>query len=287
MNDKVIVVGVDTSPRAALVLDAARTFADRLGAKVVLVSAIEGLELAAMVPPELAAWNNTTLWIELEKQTRAAMKAAAERFAAGTVIEQSVQENQPWRAITETAKKHHAALIVIGAHTYRPIERLLGTTASKVSNRAECSVLIVRQGVGFQRVAVGLDGSERAPPVLAAAQALVGERLTLVRAIQPPQEVSSEIWGKRPDEIMALLTQNAKNALEKIRGGLPDRIAAESVAKIGAPADVVLEVAQAKNAELLVIGSHGYDALDRVLGTTAGRVANQADRSVLIVKNAL
>jgi nucleotide-binding universal stress UspA family protein len=38
--------------------------------------------------------------------------------------------------------------------------------------------------------------------------------------------------------------------------------------------------------DLIVIGSHGYDALDRLLGTTAAKVVNHADRSVLVVRAA-
>lgn len=36
--------------------------------------------------------------------------------------------------------------------------------------------------------------------------------------------------------------------------------------------------------EGVVIGAHGYGGLDRVLGTTASRVVNHADRSVLVVR---
>jgi nucleotide-binding universal stress UspA family protein len=35
---------------------------------------------------------------------------------------------------------------------------------------------------------------------------------------------------------------------------------------------------------LIVIGAHGYGIVDRILGTTAGRVVNHADRSVLVVR---
>jgi nucleotide-binding universal stress UspA family protein len=35
--------------------------------------------------------------------------------------------------------------------------------------------------------------------------------------------------------------------------------------------------------DLIVIGSHGYHGLDRVLGTTAARVSNLARRNVLVV----
>jgi nucleotide-binding universal stress UspA family protein len=33
-----------------------------------------------------------------------------------------------------------------------------------------------------------------------------------------------------------------------------------------------------------VIGCHGYSGLDRVIGTTAGKVVNHADRSVFVVR---
>ena len=37
---------------------------------------------------------------------------------------------------------------------------------------------------------------------------------------------------------------------------------------------------------MIVIGSHGYDTLDKVLGTTAAKIVNHADRSVLVVRDA-
>ena len=35
---------------------------------------------------------------------------------------------------------------------------------------------------------------------------------------------------------------------------------------------------------LIVIGSHGYGGIDHLLGTTAARVVNHADRPVLVVR---
>ena len=37
-------------------------------------------------------------------------------------------------------------------------------------------------------------------------------------------------------------------------------------------------------ADLIVVGSHGYSGIDHLLGTTAARVVNHADRSVLVVR---
>jgi universal stress protein F len=36
----------------------------------------------------------------------------------------------------------------------------------------------------------------------------------------------------------------------------------------------------------VVIGSHGYGGLDRVLGTTAAKIVNHASCSVLVVREA-
>jgi nucleotide-binding universal stress UspA family protein len=34
----------------------------------------------------------------------------------------------------------------------------------------------------------------------------------------------------------------------------------------------------------VVLGSHGYSGFDRILGTTAAKVVNHCDRSVLVVR---
>jgi nucleotide-binding universal stress UspA family protein len=293
MSKPVIVVGIDSSPRAPQVIEAARLMAERMNASVVLIGAVEGLELRAMMPPELGAWNDESLWGAIDKSTRAAVAKAAEHFRSGTVTDQKVEAAAPWHMLVNEAKRRNASLIVLGAHGYRPLERMLGTTAAKVANRAECSVLVVRQAleqkapVGFERIAVAHDGSERAKGVLNAALTLARPdkgRLILIRGVVPPAEVTPAIWGKRPDEIMALLEHNAKVALDTIRGSLPDGVSAETCARIGIPSEVVREIARDKDATLLAIGSHGFDAFDRVLGTTAGRIVNMADRSVLIVR---
>jgi nucleotide-binding universal stress UspA family protein len=49
------------------------------------------------------------------------------------------------------------------------------------------------------------------------------------------------------------------------------------------PWKAILGVAERLDVDLIVIGSHGYGGLDRVLGTNAARVVNLGDRSVLVV----
>jgi hypothetical protein len=49
------------------------------------------------------------------------------------------------------------------------------------------------------------------------------------------------------------------------------------------PWRAILAAADTVDAELIVLGSHGYHGWDRILGTTAGKIANLAQRNVLIV----
>jgi nucleotide-binding universal stress UspA family protein len=65
--------------------------------------------------------------------------------------------------------------------------------------------------------------------------------------------------------------------------GAPRVRLGEPIVRIGEPWRLILEVADALNVSLIVIGSHGYQGLDRVLGTTAARVVNSAKRNVLVV----
>jgi nucleotide-binding universal stress UspA family protein len=46
----------------------------------------------------------------------------------------------------------------------------------------------------------------------------------------------------------------------------------------------VCAAALEEQVDLIVIGSHGYGALDHVLGTNAARIVNHAPCSVLVVR---
>ena len=54
---------------------------------------------------------------------------------------------------------------------------------------------------------------------------------------------------------------------------------------IGTPWDAICRKATELQASMIVIGSHGYSGLDRLLGTTAGKVVNHADCSVMVVRD--
>lgn len=139
----------------------------------------------------------------------------------------------------------------------------------------------------MDRILVALDGSPRAPGVLATAASLaerLGAKLWLFRAVGVPLEVPSEVYSMAPDSVAGLLQERGMADLRQLAAGVKPELVAGVRVALGAPWQAICEAARAYGASLVVVGSHGYGGLDRVLGTTAAKVVNHADRSVLVVR---
>lgn len=136
-----ILVGLDASPRARDVLDTAVNLARKTGGKLVLFRAV-GIPLG--LPPEAYALSPDSLEDMLEREAKQYLEQLAADVPAGLVETVHVHAGTPWRSICATAHEFGVDLIVIGSHGYQGLDRLVGTTASKVVNHAECSVLVVR-----------------------------------------------------------------------------------------------------------------------------------------------
>lgn len=140
----------------------------------------------------------------------------------------------------------------------------------------------------FTKILVGLDGSERQPAVLRQAIELAdrcGGALVLCRAVQIPNNIPAIAWSLQGNEFEDFLIEHARGQLQRLVDTLPEGLVSEVVAELGQPADTVLRICKERNCDLVVIGSHGYSGLDRVLGTTAGKVVNRCDRTVMVVRN--
>jgi nucleotide-binding universal stress UspA family protein len=136
-------------------------------------------------------------------------------------------------------------------------------------------------------IVVGLDGSPRAAGVLAAAireaRAFHGE-LVLVRAVGIPVELPSEALSMPPANLTTTLTGIAELDLARLAADVPPDVPMSRHVRIGVGWQAVVEEATQRHADLIVIGSHGYAGLDRLLGTTAAKVVNHAPCSTLVVR---
>ena len=136
-------------------------------------------------------------------------------------------------------------------------------------------------------ILVCLDGSSRAPGVFDVA-AEIGERfgakLRLFRVVTLPPEIPPSAHVAHGDPLPAYLATAAIEDLARMAIRAPRVQIEPPMVRDGLPAwRQILASADELDVDLIVLGSHGYHAIDYILGTTAARVVNLARRPVLVV----
>jgi nucleotide-binding universal stress UspA family protein len=132
-----------------------------------------------------------------------------------------------------------------------------------------------------------LDGSPRERAVLQTSVLLakkLGAQVLLFRSVGIPQELPENAYSMAVNEIPHLLERRAQEALRMLEADVPAELRGGIRVLIGTPWPSIDRIAKEANVDLIVIGSHGYQALDHILGTTAAKVVNHADRAVLVVR---
>lgn len=139
----------------------------------------------------------------------------------------------------------------------------------------------------MKRILVALDASPRAPMVLAAAVDFArraGAKPRLLRCVGLPPELPTSVWAIPPAQVTEAFLATAKREIEEASSSVPPELLDGSFAQVGVAWDAICAAAREHDVDLVVIGAHGYGLLDRLLGTTAAKVVDHADRSVLVVR---
>ena len=145
----------------------------------------------------------------------------------------------------------------------------------------------------YGAIVVGTDGSDTAREAVRQAGELakvLGSRILLVSAYEPvpesrlrqertelPEDVS---WLVNPrEDVQGVLDEEAERVTA---GGIDD---VETFAREGDPADAILDVAEEKGADLIVVGNKGMTGARRfLLGSVPNKISHHAPCSVLIVR---
>lgn len=142
----------------------------------------------------------------------------------------------------------------------------------------------------LSRILVAVDASERQPGVFDAAAELAQKfeaTLYLLRVIAVPPEFPAAAAASVPDPLPPHLKRLAFADLTELWKRAPTLSPTVPIVAVGQPAKKILDTALEFDVDLIVMGSHGYQGWDRVLGTTAAYVANHADRNVLVIHERL
>jgi universal stress protein F len=134
---------------------------------------------------------------------------------------------------------------------------------------------------------VALDNSPRAVHVLAVSVSLAsaaGARLVLFRAVGLPSDLPVEAYVMSPNDVINVLRERARQELDEHARTIPPSMSFETRVDVGAGWQAICQAGRDTSASMIIIGSHGYGGLDHLLGTTASKVVNHADRSVLVVR---
>ncbi len=137
----------------------------------------------------------------------------------------------------------------------------------------------------FRTLLVPLDGSAVAPVVFMTAVQMARVfdaqiHLLRVLTIDPVFPPAAHVT---PDGLEPKLVADAQGELKKWMASVAGVAFGPALVVLGDPWRQILDVARAVNVDLIVIGSHRYHGVDRILGTVASKVVNHADRDVLVV----
>jgi len=144
----------------------------------------------------------------------------------------------------------------------------------------------------FRSIVVGTDGSETAKEAVRQALELarrLGARVELVSAYEPvsgarlrdeSQQAPGDVqWMVNPREDVDSTLREA--AEEAAAAGVEVSI----YARQGDPADAILDVAEERSADLIVVGNKGMTGAKRfLLGSVPNKVSHHAPCSVLIIR---
>ncbi len=216
--------------------------------------------------------------LDQEKREATARLLAVQARAAAAGLECEIllgHGEDPFREIVEQAEQGQMDLIIMGRRDKRDLARtLLGSTAAKVIGHAACNVLVVPRGASFygKGILLAVDGSHLADAAAATVAGLVSRcrsRVTLLSAA-----------------IDARLSEDARAVVNRAKEWLADAgVTAAAEVRIGAPDAVIVATAKERNADLIVVGSHGLSGLERLLlGSVSERVIGRAECPVLVVR---
>jgi len=186
----------------------------------------------------------------------------------------------PYEELVDEAEKSRMDVIVMGRRGKSGMMRtMMGSATAKVIGFSPVSVLVVPRAaptISGQQIVVGVDGSlcsERAAVVAKqVAKFLNNAPVTVVSVVHTQHDTTRR--------------EEANQAVQQTVGIFQaEGIKAEGVIVEGRAAEALVGEATRRNADLIVVGTHGRTGLERVLvGSVSERVIGLASCSVLVVK---
>jgi nucleotide-binding universal stress UspA family protein len=292
-----IVCGVDGSHESLTAAAVAARLSERLGATLILAHAYE--------KPTTVPYGDEPQRARHRRHVHAEMMGIFERIErdlGGLEVEGRVLDGAPPDELAALAGEQDAALLVVGSRGRGAVRAaLLGSVSSAVARASDRPVVIVPPGaapgpgleVGEGSVIVcGVDRSEEAKGAARVAATLATAlrlELVLVHAYASgPAGGAVPAPGAAPpishEDMEETQRERARRLLDQVARDLDGEAGVRMRIEEDAPASALSRCADAENAELIVVGTHGRGLVASVLlGSTSSRLAASASRPVVVV----
>lgn len=289
-----LLVPIDFSSHSTKALDYAIALVKTFGGSIHLLHAYR---LPFYIPTLNYPNLGRDFWSAVRDSAGRKLEEGLQKIAAAGIEEGvDLSEMPPAQAITETAERIGADLIVMGTRGLTGLKHvLLGSVAERTIRMAPCPVMTVKdtlqvtEPARLRTILIPIDFSECSHRALALARSLARAarpaHLILIHAYFLPLE--SEMLAEQVREtLLKTVSQRAAERLERMLVEVQDDgVSADFVGYPGRPESVIVDVASDQDADLIVMGTHGQSGLAHVLvGSVAERVLRTAPCPVITVK---
>jgi nucleotide-binding universal stress UspA family protein len=244
----------------------------------------------AVVPPyegDLRLVGVKDIKAVLREPCEKALKAIMELAEAEELpIRSACVEGKPHEELVDFAAAQNFDAIVLGTRGHSLDKVLLGSVTARVIGYSPVDVLVVPKGstIAWQKILCATDGSDYGKLVAERATAIAkthGAELSILSANDLPLEYCAEA-----PEVAADLLNKARGHVEEARTRIEkEGLEVECFVREGEAYKAIIELANEKQVQMIIVGSHGKGGLKRLLmGSVAERVLSHAHCPVLVVK---
>ena len=283
-----VVVGVDWS-------DAAFAAVEQLGLlyRPEEVTLVHGVDLGLFEYPIVAEAANLQGYDIFRKSMFDAGCESLER--AATMLPEDIPKprrlcefGKPARFLLDTASSVSADLIVVGTHDHSRVAELVLTSVSHrvLLHASQPTLLVKGRAKPIRRVLVAVEGRTDARkicdwlirhPFRAAVDAML---LTAIPVLPVLEESPQATFASLSEEVVRQAEEQARAFAQELPA---ERFNTSSRVTKGDPAPVISEAS--KEYDLVVVGSHGREGLDRfLLGSVSHAIVHHVACPVLVVR---